>query len=55
MRLHCTECGKSVSSEVPDGTIVRAILVCPECVARMFPAEDAPADPPSSPAPTDRV
>ena len=31
MRLTCWECGKSVSTEVPEDTIVRATLVCPEC------------------------
>lgn len=33
MRLRCMKCGKSVSSEVPDSTVVRAYLECPECVA----------------------
>lgn len=32
MRLNCTICGKVVSTEVPDDTIVRASLECPECV-----------------------
>lgn len=32
MRLRCTFCSKSVSTEVQDRTIVRAILVCPECL-----------------------
>lgn len=32
MRLRCYFCGKSVSTEVDDETVVRAILVCPECV-----------------------
>ncbi len=32
MRLYCYFCGKSVSTEVPDSTIVRAVLVCPECI-----------------------
>lgn len=44
MRLFCHFCGKSVSSELPDATIVRALLVCPECIeaARIvFPDEDA--------------
>ena len=31
MRIRCSECGKSVSSEVPDNTIIRAWVVCPEC------------------------
>lgn len=33
MRLPCYFCGKSVSNEVPDETVVRALLVCPECIA----------------------
>ena len=32
MRLTCYFCGKSVSSEVPTNTTVRALLVCPECI-----------------------
>ena len=32
MRLKCYYCYKSVSTEVPDDTIVRALLVCPECI-----------------------
>jgi hypothetical protein len=32
MRLRCFFCGKSVSNEVPDDTIVRACLECPECI-----------------------
>lgn len=32
LRLRCTFCSKSVSTEVQDRTIVRAILVCPECL-----------------------
>lgn len=32
MRLYCYNCGKSVSAEVPDSTIVRASLQCPECL-----------------------
>ncbi len=35
MRLRCTECGKSVSTEVPDETVIRAWLVCPECIERL--------------------
>ena len=40
MRLLCTECGKSVSTEVPDATIVRAALKCPECIE----AQDIPRE-----------
>lgn len=32
MRLRCFGCMKSVSSEVPDETVVRAMLMCPECL-----------------------
>ena len=35
MRLHCYSCGKSVSNEVPGDTVVRAILVCPECIEEL--------------------
>lgn len=34
MRLICYFCGKSVSNEVPEGTVVRAALVCPECIEK---------------------
>jgi DNA-directed RNA polymerase subunit RPC12/RpoP len=32
MRYLCHFCGKSVTNEVPDDTVIRAILVCPECI-----------------------
>jgi len=32
MRYPCYICGKSVTSELPDDSIIRAILVCPECI-----------------------
>lgn len=35
MQLHCIVCGQSVSSQVPDDTIIRAYLQCPECLAEM--------------------
>lgn len=31
MTLKCFDCGKIVSTEVPDNTVVRAICICPEC------------------------
>ena len=34
MRLFCHFCHKSVSNEVPDSTIIRAVLICPECVEK---------------------
>lgn len=33
MSLHCSVCGKNVSTEVPDGTIVRAFIQCPDCIS----------------------
>lgn len=33
-RLHCAGCGKSVSSRVPEGTVVRAFIECPECIEK---------------------
>lgn len=36
MRLYCYGCGKSVSTEVPDETILRAVAICPECVEQNF-------------------
>jgi hypothetical protein len=32
MRLFCYNCGKSVSSELGDDAVFRAIAVCPECI-----------------------
>jgi len=32
MRYFCYFCGKSVSSELPEESVIRAILVCPECI-----------------------
>jgi len=32
MKLKCSNCGKSVSTEVPDKTIIRAWIECPECL-----------------------
>ncbi len=34
MRLTCNRCGKSVSNEMPDDTVVRAWIECPECIAK---------------------
>lgn len=34
MRLFCFDCGKSVSSEIPDDVIIRAIATCPECIEK---------------------
>jgi len=32
MRYHCYFCGKSVTSELPNDSIIRAVLICPECI-----------------------
>jgi len=32
IRLHCYFCNKPVSSIVPSETIVRAAVICPECI-----------------------
>jgi DNA-directed RNA polymerase subunit RPC12/RpoP len=34
MRYHCFFCQKSVTSELPDEAVIRAVLVCPECIQR---------------------
>jgi hypothetical protein len=31
-RIRCMECGKTVSTAVPAPTIVRAYVICPECI-----------------------
>lgn len=33
MRLRCYKCGDAVSTEVPEGTIVRAFVECPTCLS----------------------
>jgi hypothetical protein len=35
MRLLCYGCNKSVSTEVPEETIIRAVMWCPECIERL--------------------
>lgn len=45
MRYHCYTCGKSVSSELPGDSVIRAVLVCPECIeaaAVIFPTKETP-------------
>lgn len=34
MKIKCNHCGKPVSTEVPEGTVVLGDVVCPECLAR---------------------
>lgn len=44
MKLTCTECLRDVSTDVPDDTVVKAVLVCYDCVdtrgAVVFPGID---------------
>jgi hypothetical protein len=32
MRYYCYFCGKSVTSELLDDSVIRAVLICPECI-----------------------
>jgi hypothetical protein len=34
VRYTCYFCGKSVSTPMPDDSVIRALLVCPECIDR---------------------
>ena len=34
MRYPCYFCGKSVTSELPHDSVIRALLVCPECMEK---------------------
>ena len=49
MRLFCWYCFKSVSSELPNNTLVRAIAVCPECIAQSTEAAKHPLSPVAPP------
>lgn len=31
MYLFCFDCQKQVSTLIPDNTVIRAIIICPEC------------------------
>jgi hypothetical protein len=42
MRLWCWYCHKSVSSELADDTLFRAIAVCPECIEKSPEAANHP-------------
>ena len=35
MRYFCWECKKSVTSELPKDSVIRAVLICPECIKAM--------------------
>ncbi len=32
MRYYCWACNKSVTSELPYDSVIRAVLFCPECI-----------------------
>ena len=42
MRLYCFECGKTVTNEIPEGTIFRATAQCPECLSKHSPLMPEP-------------
>lgn len=47
MRLFCWSCAKSVSNEVPEDTILRAVCICPECIEAkkvIFPEDETPKE-----------
>lgn len=38
MRIKCNVCSKPVSTLVPEGTVLRAWVECPECARKLFDA-----------------
>lgn len=40
MKLNCSSCGKPVSTEIPEETVVRASIECPECIRGSADNED---------------
>jgi len=32
MRYWCYICKKSVTTELPEDSVIRAVLICPECI-----------------------
>lgn len=34
MRILCLYCNKNCTNELPEGTVFRAIAICPECVEK---------------------
>ena len=47
MRYRCWFCEKSVTSELPEDAVVRALCVCPECIEAKritFPEDEADAE-----------
>lgn len=43
-RIGCSSCGKPVSTEVPEDTVVRAFIECPECIEKRAPKPPATSD-----------
>ncbi len=33
-RIHCSRCGKIVSTPIPKYTVIRAWIECPECIIK---------------------
>lgn len=50
MRYCCYFCWKSVTTELPADSVIRAVLVCPECVEKHL--KDEPPEPLESKART---
>jgi len=38
--IHCSRCGKGVSTAVPSDTVIRAWVECPECVNPGIPTKE---------------
>ena len=38
--IHCSRCGKGVSTAVPSDTVIRAWVECPECVISDKPTKE---------------
>lgn len=49
MQLTCSECERPVSSEVPDETVVAALIFCPECFVRRVIVDPDPSAPATEP------
>jgi DNA-directed RNA polymerase subunit RPC12/RpoP len=53
MRYFCHFCGRSVTTELPDDSVIRAVLVCPECIEDrriLIPSEPHTVSPGGTPA-----
>ena len=41
MRIHCIDCKQSVSNELPENAIVRAVSICPKCLEKQQAAQQS--------------